>query len=125
MAHLRVYKQQEANPVQFSWRGLTIDTIPLVGQFVGDLKPGDLSTHRPLVAFTPNGLRQAFWVLAVLWNSFNRSEAMILLGSVQHASEFRFGVVLQDADEYIYIYIYISPGRLVSRSYTTTTRLKA
>lgn len=101
MAHLRVFKQQQGHPVIFQWYRRTTETVPLVGEFVGEFRQHYLHTDRPLVAFTPDGLREPFWILKVLWNGFNNSECMLLFGSVQNASAFRFGVILQEADDYV------------------------
>ena len=100
MAHLLVFKQQEALPVQFHWHHHPREVIPLIGQVRGGLKPCELHKGRVVVASTPSGLRNEFWIVGLLWNSSNMSECMILLnGSVEDASEYAFGVILRNVDD--------------------------
>ena len=92
MAHLLVFKQQEALPVQFHWHHHQREVIPLIRQVMGGLKPCELRKGRVVVASTPSGLRKTFRIVGLLWNSADMSECMILLnGSVEDASEYAFG----------------------------------
>jgi hypothetical protein len=102
MAHLLVFKQQEALPVQFHWRNYPREVIPLIGQVRDGLKSCELHKGMVVVASTPSGLEQLFWIVGLLWNSGDMSECMILLhGSVEDASEYAFGVILRNVDDVI------------------------
>ena len=100
MAHLLVFKQQEALPVQFHWHNYPREVIPLIGQVRDGLKSCELHKGMVVVASTPSGLEQLFWIVGLLWNSGDMSECMILLhGSVEDASEYAFGVILRNVDD--------------------------
>ena len=100
MAHLLVFKQQEALPVQFHWHNYPREVIPLIGQVRDGLKSCELHKGMVVVASTPSGLRKTFWIVGLLWNSSTMSECMILLnGSVEDASEYAFGVILRNVDD--------------------------
>jgi hypothetical protein len=100
MAHLLVFKQQEALPVQFHWHNYPREVIPLIGQVRDGLKSCELHKGMVVVASTPSGLRKTFWIVGLLWNSADMSEFMILLnGSAEDASEYAFGVILRNVDD--------------------------
>ena len=100
MAHLLVFKQQEALPVQFHWHNYPREVIPLIGQVRDGLKSCELHKGMVVVASTPSGLRKTFRIVGLLWNSADMSECMILLnGSVEDASEYAFGVILRNVDD--------------------------
>ena len=66
MAHLDVFKQQEALPVQFQWHRQTREVIPLVGQAWEKLSLCELHKGMVAVAFSPSGLRKEFWIVGIL-----------------------------------------------------------
>ena len=97
MAHLLVFKQQEALPVQFHWHNYPREVIPLIGQVRDGLKSCELHKRMVVVASTPSGLRKTFWIVGLLWNSADMSECMILLnGNYEDASEYAFGVLIRN-----------------------------
>ena len=100
MMHLLDCKQQEALPVQFHWHNYPREVIPLLGQVRDGLKSCALHKGMLVVASTPSGLEQLFWIVGILWNSSSMSECMILLnGSVEDASEYDFGVIFRNVDD--------------------------
>ena len=104
MAHLLVYKQQQDLEVMFGWPRLhqsLREVIPLLGTPKDGFKASEL--HKGMVVVIENGssgLHKRFWIIALLWNSADMSECMILLnGSVEDASEYEFGVIFRNVDD--------------------------
>ena len=101
ISHLNVFRQQEENAARFQWnRGLR-EEVPLVGGLVGEYKRGSFQTGAVVICSTPNSVRGAFFILGIMWNDDNPTEAILVMGARSDASEYGFCVVLQEADDYL------------------------
>ena len=104
MAHLLVYKQQQDLEVKFGWprwHQSLREVIPLLGTPKDGFKASEL--HKGMVVVMENGisgLHKRFWIIALVWNSIDHTECMILLNcNYEDASEYAFGVLIRNVDD--------------------------